>query len=55
MAAHPNYKQREESERSGKLTDISQHILIHFTYIWNQTSHFRLKSGRRNENEYYVH
>ena len=49
--------QREQSRKAAKLTDISKHILIHFTCILNQTSssHFRPKSGYRNEREYYVH
>ena len=48
--------QREQSIKLAKLTDIS-YVLIHITYILNQTSssHFKLKSGHRNEREYYVH
>ena len=57
MATYSKYKHREQSRKSAKLTDMSEYVLIHFTYILNQTSsrHFRLKSGHKNEREYYVH
>ena len=57
MATHSKCKHRENSRKPAKLTDISQYILIHITYILNQTisSNFGLKSGHRNEREYCVH
>ena len=57
MATYPKCKQKEQTRRPAKVTDISKYILIRFTYILNQTSssHFRLKLGHRNERKYYVH
>ena len=57
MATHSKFKHREQSREPTKLTDISLCIIIHFTYILNQTSssHFGQKSGHRNEREYYLH
>ena len=57
MATNSKYKQREQNRKPAKLTDISECILMHFSYILNQTSgsHFRLKSGQRNEREIYLH
>ena len=56
MATHSKCKHRQNKVENLQIWLIF-HNFVYITYVFNQNSstQFRLKSGHKNETEYYVH